>query len=289
MLKICAGIACLTVRIFSLAVIFVCIDSASAQSPGRFGDPFAERGLEFGTKNFLAIGPTTAIARRVAEEAEKHRKRLARLWLGKEIPDWPQRCPICIRLDAMCGGYTNFNFANGQETGPQVRINVQGDLDTILSNVLPHEMTHVVLATYFRKPVPRWADEAAAMLSESKPRCDCYRNAFCTQPAPRRMYGVQNLFQMREYPGEPKLFYDQSYSIANYLVCRKDRATFVTFVRSGVEHGWSKAAKDCYGFNSITGLESAWLATVDNPPTPEQRAKGIAKSDGAIPSTIMSP
>lgn len=289
MLKKCAGIAYLNGRIFGFAFLLFCFNSANAQAPRQFGDPFAERGVEYGTRNFLAVGPTTAIAKRVAEEAEKHRKRLAKLWLGKEIPDWPQRCPICIRLDSMCGGATNFDFSSNRENGPQVRMNVQGDLDAILSNVLPHEMTHVVLATYFHKPVPRWADEAAAMLSESKPRCDCYRNAFCTQPAPRRMYGVANLFQMREYPGEPKLFYDQSFSIANFLVCRKDRATFLTFVRTGVEHGWPKAVKDCYGFNSIAGLESAWLATVDNPPELRERAKAIASSGTPGPASVMNP
>ena len=32
--------------------------------------------------------------------------------------------------------------------------------------MLPHEVTHTVFAYYFRCPLPRWADEGGAVLSE---------------------------------------------------------------------------------------------------------------------------
>lgn len=292
MLEKNARIARLSVRVFGFAFVLLSINSANAQQPRRFGAIETERGLEFGTKNFLAVAPTSAIAKRVAEEAENQRAVLAKLWLGKGIPDWPRRCPICIRLDPICAGSTNFDFSNSREGGPQVRMNLQGSFDAILNNVLPHEMTHIVLATYFQKPVPRWADEAAAMLSESKPRCDQYCRAFLSQPAPRRMYGVDSLFCMRDYPGEPKLFYDQSYSIANFLVCRKDRATFLRFVRTGINDGWEQAAKDCYDFNSVTGLETAWLASINDPP--RTAATSVSKKveqsvGGSVSAAGMSP
>lgn len=288
-----ARIARLSVRVFGFALVLLSLNSANAQQPRRFGAFEPQRGVEFGTRNFIAVAPTSAIAKCVAEEAERQRSILAKLWLGKEIPVWSQRCPINVRLDAHCGGSTNFDFSGCRDCGPQVCMNLQGDFDSILNNVLPHEMTHVVLATYFQKPVPRWADEAAAMLSESKPRCEQYCQAFLCQPGQRRMYGVQNLFCMREYPGEPKLFYDQSYSIANFLVCRKDRKTFLTFVRTGINDGWERAAKDCYDFNSIAGLETAWLAAINDEPkavaAPSPMKKVAQNSGGSASAAGMSP
>jgi len=39
-------------------------------------------------------------------------------------------------------------------------------LDVILKRVLPHEVTHAVLMLHFGRPIPRWADEGAAVLAE---------------------------------------------------------------------------------------------------------------------------
>ena len=263
MLKKSAGIARFAVPVFTFVCLLSPANNAIAQQPRRVGLAAPERGLEYGTTNFLAVAPTVEIAKQVAEEAERQRKQLAKRWLGKEIPDWSKRCPICVRVDPVSGGSSSFNFANCHDVGLQPKVNLQGSVDLILTNVLPHEMTHVVLACHFLKPMARWADEAAAMLSESEQRCGRYRNAFRALPTPRRMYALGNLLEMKDYPGEPKLFYDQSYSVANYLVELKDRATFLAFIRTGTNEGWTRAAKLHYDFDSLGGLESAWLASVD--------------------------
>lgn len=263
MLKKYAGIARFAVPGFTVCCLLSPTNLAVAQQPKRFGPSVPERGVEHGSTNFLVVAPTAEIAKQVAEEAEKQRKALAKCWLGKEIPDWSRRCPICVRIDPVCGGSSNFNFANCREVGLQPKMNLQGSVDLILTNVLPHEMTHVVLACHFLKPTARWADEAAAMLGESEQQCARYQNAFRSFAAPRRMYALADLLEMRDYPGEPKLFYDQSYSLACYLVSLKDRATFLDFVGAGPKEGWARVAKVHYKFDSLNGLESAWLAWID--------------------------
>jgi hypothetical protein len=263
MLRKSAGIARFAVPVFTFMCLLSPANKTIAQQPGRYGPSASERGLEHGTTNFLVVAPSADIAKQVAEEAEIQRKALAKRWLGKEIPDWSQRCPICVRIDSVCGGSSSFNFANCQDIGLRPRMNLQGSVDSILTNVLPHEMTHVVLACHFLKPTARWADEAAAMLSESDQQCARYRNAFRSMPLPRRMYGLDHLLEMTDYPREPKLFYDQSYSIASFLVGLKDRATFLKFIRAGGSDGWAQAAKVHYKFDSLNGLESAWLAWLD--------------------------
>src|SRR5262249_56966796 len=62
------------------------------------------------------------------------------------------------------GGATSFAFDNGRVLGQHMTI--EGSLDRLLASVLPHEITHTVFAYYFRRPLPRWADEGGAVLSE---------------------------------------------------------------------------------------------------------------------------
>jgi hypothetical protein len=122
----------------------------------------------FRTKNFEVRAPRARLARQVARAAERYRKKVARLWLGKELPAWPSRCPVRVKLTEDCGGrsYTSFLFDEGRLVGQEMHL--EGPAWMILRSVLPHEVTHAVLAHHFRRPLPRWADEGAAVLSEDR-------------------------------------------------------------------------------------------------------------------------
>ena len=61
-------------------------------------------------------------------------------------------------------GATSFQFGQGQVLG--MKMEIQGPLERLVRSVLPHEVTHTVFAYHFRQPVPRWADEGGAVLSE---------------------------------------------------------------------------------------------------------------------------
>src|SRR5262249_8710872 len=50
------------------------------------------------TANFEVTAPTPETARRVARAAERHRKALALLWLGEEMPAWPRPCTVLVRI-----------------------------------------------------------------------------------------------------------------------------------------------------------------------------------------------
>ena len=117
------------------------------------------------TTNFVVEAPSAEIARKVGDHAEWCRKQVAIAWLGRELPAWPTRCPIKVKPTAgEAGGVTSFGFAGGK-VADQV-ITVEGRVDRILASALPHEVTHTVLAAHFGGPMPRWADEGAALLSE---------------------------------------------------------------------------------------------------------------------------
>src|SRR5262249_39446610 len=71
-------------------------------------------GASVRTQNFVVHAPTAEIAQQVGQFAEKYRKEKAMEWLGQEMPQWPQPCPLYVQV-TMDGpsGATSFMFAPG--------------------------------------------------------------------------------------------------------------------------------------------------------------------------------
>src|SRR5262249_38272150 len=129
---------------------------------------FASMGASHRTTNFLVHAPTPQIAQQVGQYAEHYRRQKAVEWLGHEMPNWPQPCPLYVQV-AMDGpsGATSFIF-HPQGGVSSMKMEIRGPLERLLNSVLPHEVTHTVFAYYFRCPVPRWADEGGSVLSEDE-------------------------------------------------------------------------------------------------------------------------
>jgi hypothetical protein len=231
----------------------------------------ASLGATYPTQNFQVEAPTPQIAQQVGQAAEFYRKQKALEWLGQEMPPWPQRCPIVVRV-TMSGpsGATQFAFDRGVIRSQNMHI--EGPLDRIVASVLPHEVTHTVFADFFRCPVPRWADEGGAVLSEDELERDRHdklvRHVLNT---PGRKIPLRRLFSLREYPGDVMVLYAEGYSVANYLVHAGGKHHFLRFVAHGMTSGWDNAVQTFYRFNSVEELEEAWLAhlraTKRQPPT----------------------
>jgi hypothetical protein len=65
---------------------------------------------------------------------------------------------------------------------------------------------------------------------------------------------------MQDYPRDVMVLWAEGFSVTRFLVGRKDRKTFLAFVRQGMKDGWDKAAEAHYGFADVEALENAWLA-----------------------------
>jgi hypothetical protein len=55
-------------------------------------------------------------------------------------------------------------------------------------------------------------------------------------------------------------FYVLGYSVTRFLVERKDRVTFLSFLNQGMNEDWDKALKRHYDIANVEELEQAWLA-----------------------------
>ncbi len=138
---------------------------------------------------------------------------------------------------------------------------LEGSLDQILTSALPHEVTHTILADHFRQPVPRWADEGAAILAEDaeeQKRHDQLARKILDTPG--RAIPLERLLQLTNYPPDVVVLYAEGYSLTRFLVERKDHQTFLAFIKQGLAHNWDEAVKDQYGLANVRELETVWLA-----------------------------
>src|ERR1700733_3279060 len=175
---------------------------------------FVSLGASYRTPNFVVSAPTPQIAEQIGKQAEAFRRDLATLWLGSPLPNWSQPCPITAQVaeNLGAGGATSFMFDHGEVFGWTMTI--QGSLERILDSVLPHEVTHTIFASHFRRPLPRWADEGA---------CTTVEHAFEKNKQQvmlinflRTDHGIafDKLFALKEYPHDVLPLYSEGYSLA---------------------------------------------------------------------------
>ncbi len=160
------------------------------------------------------------------------------------------------------GGATTFTFAAGQVFGWTMK--VQGTPERVLDSVIPHEVSHTIFASFFRRPLPRWADEGAASLVEHE--SERHRQSLLLHQVfntPQRI-PLTSLISMKEYPSDMQAvltLYAEGYSLSDYLVQsggETGKERFLRFLQDAHEHDWNHAIHTWYGLRNVTSLERRW-------------------------------
>jgi hypothetical protein len=244
---------------------------------------FASLGATYRTQNFVVEAATPQAAQQAGQYAEKYRKEKALQWINQEMPPWPEPCPLKVTVTmGGAGGATSFAFDRGRVLGQNMHI--EGSYERLMNSVLPHEVTHTVFAFYFRTPVPRWADEGGAVLSED----DVERNrhdTLCRQILNAgRAIPLRRLFALKEYPSDVMALYAEGYSVTNFLVSSSSRPQFLGFVDQGMREGWDRAAQAHYGYRSVEELERAWIDSLRAPQRPTAQVASAARPAAVEPT-----
>ena len=223
----------------------------------------ASMGASYRTANFIVEAPTAGMAEQIGRAAEGFRHDLAIDWLGREMPKWSQPCPItCQVADHLgAGGATSFVFEHGEVFG--WRMTIQGSLVRILDSVLPHEVTHTIFATHFRRPLPRWADEGACTTVEHHSERQKQQMLLVDFLRTGRGIAFNQMFAMKEYPHDVMPLYSQGYSLARYLVAQGGKRKFLNYLSDGMsDENWTRATQKHYGVNNLAALQTTWLGWV---------------------------
>lgn len=215
----------------------------------------------FRTQNFIVQAPTPALAKAVGESAERYRDELAEYWLGRRLPAWPTPCPIHVVAGAHLAaqGVTTYNRAPVRD----FQMEVVGTPERILDSVLPHEVTHTVLATHFGRPLPRWADEGICTTVEHEAERSKHEAKLREFLNTRRGIAMNRLFLLTEYPSDVLPMYAQGYSVCQFLIGQQDARAFIRFLQDYMQHpSWTENVRKHYGYNSLADLQENWLAWV---------------------------
>jgi hypothetical protein len=215
----------------------------------------------FRTQNFLVQAPTPELATAVGQAAEKYRHDLAVYWTGQPLRHWPTPCPVRViagpHLAAQ--GVTTYNPAPVRD----FQMEVVGTPERILDSVLPHEVTHTVLATYFGRPLPRWADEGICTTVEHDSERNKHEVKLREFLQSRRGIPMNQLFLMTEYPNDVLPLYAQGYSVCQFLIAQKGPQAFIEFLRDYVRHpSWTANVQKHYEYESLAELQDYWVQWV---------------------------
>ncbi len=225
------------------------------------------------TANFLIFHKQdNAFAERVALVAERTRLEMTRKWFGGDGPAWQPKCELIVHPTgqeyAQMTGVSpsspgHSRIESDKSNAARViarRMDMRFDSAGMLDSVLPHETTHVVLAGQFGPfPVPRWADEGIAVLTEPQAKIEQHRQNLLRCHHEGTLFGLKELMLLQEYP-EPRritAFYAQSVVLTEFLARQRGPAVLVAFVRDGLREGYDAALQRHYGL-SFGQLQQMW-------------------------------
>ncbi|MGE3804767.1 MAG: hypothetical protein AB7K24_08860 [Gemmataceae bacterium] len=224
------------------------------------------------TENFRILhNQPRQLAEDAARMAERTRRRMQKKWFGNIGPVWDPRCEIYLHataedyskataVPAGSPGHSSFTIDGGRVIGR--RIDLHCDHPNLLTAILPHETTHTVLAGNFgSKPLPRWADEGMAVLTEPEEQIDRHRRKLPNHHRQGNLFTVQHLIELGDYPDarDVDVFYAQSVSLVEYLTKQKGPRIFADFIRDGMKQGFEPALQKHFGYRSYIDLQERWL------------------------------
>jgi len=230
-----------------------------------------ERGRQVAeSPNFRIIhDQSKPVVERVARAAEQLRPAIHRKWFGDVSLEWDGKCVIFLhdnhkKYVDKTKQWNALGHARTLMFGDQVSsrsIHLPCGLSNLFDDLLPHELTHAVLAVRFRGRLPRWANEGIAMLSESKSSIDERHESLEEYRKKDDLFGVDVLMKTEEDGQQNTLeYYAQSMSLVEFFVAERGRQAFTKFLGDSLVVGYESALKTHYGIASFAELERRWSA-----------------------------
>ncbi|MBN2474893.1 MAG: hypothetical protein JXB62_09825 [Pirellulales bacterium] len=237
-------------------------------------------GARFRAPNFIVETADPKLAEQIATAAEQYRRDLAVEWLGKAMPNWSRPCMMTVRVgpNLGAGGATTFVFDRGEVY--DWRMTIQGSRQRILDSVLPHEITHMIFASHFRCPLPRWADEGGATCVEHASERQKHQRMLVQFLRTGRGIAFSRMLAMTQYPPDVMPLYAQGFSVVEFLIQLGGKRKYIDFLADGMKTDqWSAAIRRHYGIADAGTLQNTWLAWIrrGSPPLKPRNASPAAR------------
>lgn len=225
------------------------------------------------TANFrIWSSGTEAEARRLGGVCEGLRTRLRGSWLGDQNDSpWTPACDIVVHANReeyvrqlgpgseQTSGCASIDLNSGRVV--LRRVDLRGDATAWMSESLPHELTHVVLADRFcHQQISRWADEGMAILAEPIAKQALRDRDFKLAVANQKIFHVAELISRNTYPPVHlrAAFYGQCSSLVKLLVNRGTPRQFADYLELSMLEGHDQALREVYQIEGVAQLEQIW-------------------------------
>ncbi|MBD3676515.1 MAG: hypothetical protein HUJ26_23640 [Planctomycetaceae bacterium] len=224
------------------------------------------------SENFRLVAQNSRIPlREVAEQCETLKTTLQKKWLGQSSNrPWLPVCEITFcstlrdyhrALGSGVGtsvGCATINYDQGRVTQRQIHIRL--DHEDWLTDALPHELTHVIVADRFTENrIPPWLDEGIGVLSESDEKQQERFKALQASLRRGHKYSWEDLFRVRSFPpaNYRNAFYGQSARLVDYLSRQgKSPSHLLEFAQHAEEHGYQAAYQKYYASEESANLSA---------------------------------
>lgn len=247
-------------------------DNGNQASPGRDPGESSWAGWQsLDTANFrVRFQGDRTVADSLARAAEAKRTEIFNRWSGPPGGAWDVRCEIVLHPTAACfaqmtsrpvaaTGHAVVKLSGGRAT--ERKIDLRADDSGLLTNALPRELTHVVLADLFPgSPPPKWAEEGMAILAGDPDEVSRFVRTLPRCHRDGQLFPVAALMEMKEFPDAARVtgFYCESVTLVDYLVKLGGERNFTIFLRDCQRYGTASALKRNYRIENPQALESAW-------------------------------
>ena len=206
--------------------------------------------------NFVVYAPTQELADEVLKKSEQLRTKLARAWLDKELAPGVGAAMIYVSLS---------NGENHGVTSPKNRpdekyhaVTIRSSREKALNVILPHELTHALIADEFGTRLPEWADEGVACYQDGSELSGKRRQTLMRFAQTGQWPSLEGVLQQQKYEANDHSFFTVASSVTEFLLEQNGPKTFFAFAIEGQERGWEFAARSHYEFRSLRDLESQW-------------------------------
>ncbi len=183
--------------------------------------------------------------------------------------DWSKRANvnIIVGLNLGAGGSTTFMFDNGEAFG--WNMNIQGSEERLFDSVIPHEVQHMISASVFRAPLPRWIEEGLSTSTESCSERNKYNNGLIEFLQTGRGISFNKMFAMKDYPTDILPLYAQGMAVTEYLIglggggCKGKQKLFevakIAVDNGNTKEAWENAIVKGYVFDNLGDAQAEWI------------------------------
>jgi tetratricopeptide (TPR) repeat protein len=232
---------------------------------------------------------TPEFATQAAQAAESVRATMQQKWFGGACREWNPPCVIYLHPTAEdysratgqynSPGHSSIRIENGHFIVRQIDLHC--DDPNMLTAILPHEATHIVLASGLGEQqverLPRWADEGVAVLTEPREKVDRHLANLAKARQDGQLFSCRELMELPNYPQNPRqisTFYAQSVSLVEFLSGLQGSQTFMLFLQDSMRYGYEKSLQRHFNIGSFSQLEERWTAHIAGDQSVASRVAG---------------